>query len=418
VEGDVTAVLTPLMAVLGLDGFVLLAAGVIGGEVELLVETPQTVTGCPACGGQASAHGRRDHLVRDAPVAGLPVAIMWAKRVWRCRTQGCPKQTWSERHPAIGPRSALTARAGGWVLAQVGRAGRTVAAVRRELAVGGWHTVMRRVQALGLPLIDDPARLTGVSRLGVDETVMMHAGAYRVADPDAAAPDGPPARQRVWSPQLVTGIADTTPGRPPRLLDVLAGRTASALTGWLGQQDSAWRERIAVASLDPYRGYASALRTALPTATRVLDAFHVVRLGQTALDQVRRRVQQEQTGHRGRIGDPLYRIRRILRRRVDRLTARQHQRIETALAAADPDGQIWAAWICAQQLMAVYAAPTVPLGRTRATAAIATTLACPVPEVARLGRTLHTWRGELLAYFDTDGASNGPVEALNPGFDS
>jgi hypothetical protein len=38
---------------------------------------------------------------------------------------------------------------------------------------------------------------------------------------------------------------------------------------------------------------------------------------------------------------------------------------------------------------------------------------CPIGEVTRLGRTLRSWRGELLAYFDTDGASNGPTEAMN-----
>jgi transposase len=32
---------------------------------------------------------------------------------------------------------------------------------------------------------------------------------------------------------------------------------------------------------------------------RVLDAFHVVRLGFAAVDDVRRRIQQELTGHRG-----------------------------------------------------------------------------------------------------------------------
>jgi hypothetical protein len=40
-------------------------------------------------------------------------------------------------------------------------------------------------------------------------------------------------------------------------------------------------------------------------------------------------------------------------------------------------------------------------------------LDCPVPEVARLGRTLAVWRKEVLAYFGTYRASNGPTEAVN-----
>ena len=38
---------------------------------------------------------------------------------------------------------------------------------------------------------------------------------------------------------------------------------------------------------------------------------------------------------------------------------------------------------------------------------------CPIPEVARLGRTLRAWKGQILAYFDTHGVSNGGTEAIN-----
>jgi transposase len=74
----------------------------------------------------------------------------------------------------------------------------------------------------------------------------------------------------------------------PRLLDVVDGRGGSALHTWVSGRDQAWRDGVRVAALDPFRGYATALRTSLPNATRVLDAFHVVRLGLDALDQVRR----------------------------------------------------------------------------------------------------------------------------------
>ena len=38
---------------------------------------------------------------------------------------------------------------------------------------------------------------------------------------------------------------------------------------------------------------------------------------------------------------------------------------------------------------------------------------CPIPEIARLGRTLRKWKDALDDYFDTDGASNGSTEAIN-----
>jgi transposase len=123
---------------------------------------------------------------------------------------------------------------------------------------------------------------------------------------------------------FVTGIVDLTSHAlgpaltaargPARLLDVIADRSGSPLVSWMSARDPRWRARIGVAALDLFRGYAAALRAALPQAVRVLDAFHVVRLGFAAVDQVRRRIQQELTGHRGRRDDPLYRIRRLLRR--------------------------------------------------------------------------------------------------------
>ena len=88
-------------------------------------------------------------------------------------------------------------------------------------------------------------------------------------------------------------------------------------------QDPAWRAQVTTASLDPFRGYATALRTSLPGAVRVLDAFHVVRLGQAAVDDVRRRRQQETLGWRGQRKDPLYRGRRLLRRVFTTLNQRQ-----------------------------------------------------------------------------------------------
>ncbi len=38
---------------------------------------------------------------------------------------------------------------------------------------------------------------------------------------------------------------------------------------------------------------------------------------------------------------------------------------------------------------------------------------CPVPEIARLGRTLRAWRSRVLAYLDINGMSNGGKQAIN-----
>ena len=56
---------------------------------------------------------------------------------------------------------------------------------------------------------------------------------------------------------------------------------------------------------------------------------------------------------------------------------------------------------------------SVLAGKTIAEKIVATYATCPIPEVARLGRTLRTWRAEFLGYFNTGGASNGGTEAMN-----
>ena len=72
---------------------------------------------------------------------------------------------------------------------------------------------------------------------------------------------------------------------------------------------------------------------------RGLDPFQVVRLGLAAVDDVRRRVQHDTTGHRGLSRDPLYGIRRVLRRHRTRLSTKARGRLQAGLIAGDPDGE-------------------------------------------------------------------------------
>ena len=83
----------------------------------------------------------------------------------------------------------------------------------------------------------------------------------------------------------------------------------------------------------PSRDSKNAIDDQLQDATSVLDAFHIVKLAGDAPGEVRRRVQQDTTGHRGRKGDPLYQIRLLLRASRDRLTKRQKERLREAFVA-------------------------------------------------------------------------------------
>jgi transposase len=196
-----------------------------------------------------------------------------------------------------------------------------------------------------------------------------------------------------------------------RLLDAVVGRSGSVYKGWLKAQPDGFIDGVEQAALDPFRGYANAIRDGLPDAVAVLDAFHVVRLGTQVVDEVRQRVQQDTLGHRGRKHDPLYQIRGLLRHGAEHLTERQQTKISTCLDAGDPTDEVNITWQCYQQLRSIYHA-TPAKGRQIAIKVLDSFHSCPIPEVARLGRTLRAWKAQILAYFDTHGVSNGGTEAI------
>jgi transposase len=375
---------------LGLDGFEVLAAEVVGGEWQLTVQTTATVVGCVGCGVRAEAHGRRTARVRDLPAGGRPVVLLWRKRIWRCHEPACGVRTWTERVAAIRSRVVLTERARAEACRRVGKDAHAVTAVARDLGVS-WATVMRAVRDHGRPLVDDPQRLAGVAALGLDETSFLKA-------------------TRLAPTRWVTGLVDLERGR---LLDLVADRTRAAVDGWLGARPRDWLGQVGVVALDPWRGYASALVAPLGHATVVVDHFHAIRLANIVVDQTRRRTQQATLGHRGRKHDPLYRIRRLLLTAGEQLTEHGWARLRAGLAAGDPTGEVAVAWQGKELLRAVYAAD----GEADARRALARfhhwAGGVGVPELSRLARTVRAWEAEIVAFHTTGGCSNGPTEALN-----
>lgn len=383
---------------LGLAGFHLLAVTDGGGAgLVLEVESCDPVTGCPGCAVIATGHGRIMVEMIDAPWAGRPVRIRWRKRRWICRETVCPVVSFLEQDPAISaPRGLLTARAIRWAISLLRRESATIQGLARQLGTT-WNTLWSQVEPVLARAANDPARFEYVQVLGVDEHIWHH------RDP----------RRR--GPKELTGMVDLTRAPHPtaRLLDLVPGRSGKAYRDWLDQRGKEFRAGIEIATLDPFQGYKNAIDDRLEDATCVLDAFHIVKLAGAAVDEVRRRIQQETLGHRGRKGDPLYGIRHVLRVNRERLTIRQQARLEAAFAAHPLHVGLEVAYQCAQQVRDVFHQPTPAQGRRLAEQVIATLPSCPIPEIARLGKTLRRWRTAFLAYFETDGASNGGTEAVN-----
>ncbi len=386
-------------ALLGLDGVRVECVDRGPTTMRVTVSTPWRLMGCPDCGVVAASRGRRVRVLRDVPHADVRVQVAWRQRRWRCLQAACRRGTFAEQVPdLVAARGVLTRRAVTWAVGQLRREHATIAGLARRLGVG-WATLWRAVKPQLERLAADPARFAGVTSLGVDEHIWHH------GDP------------RKRGAKELTGMVDLTRDQQgrlhARLLDLVPGRSKKAYADWLVERGADFRDRIEVAALDPFGGYKSAIDAELAEATAVLDAFHVVKLGTQVVDEVRRRVQQDPTGHRGRKGDPLFGIQTILRAGAENLTDRQLHRLETAILADPAHEEVYIAWRCAQDLRAAYRAKDTTAGRTRAETILASFHTCPIPEVARLGRTLRRWQQAFLAYFTTDRANNGGTEAIN-----
>jgi transposase len=350
---------------------------------------------CRRCGVEGVVRDTVRRRLAHVPFGWRPTTLL--RRVRRYRCTAC-KHVWrQDTTRAADDRVKLSRGAVTWALVALVVAHLTVARVAEALGVA-WDTANDAVLAEGhRVLIADPARFDGVTVIGVDEHVWRHT---RRGD------------------KYVTVIIDLTPVRdgkgPARLLDMIDGRSKQVFKQWLANRPKAWQVGVEVVAMDGFTGFKTAAEE-LPNAVAVMDPFHVVRLAGDALDRCRRRVQQEQHGHRGLATDRLYKARRTLHTGAGLLTDRQAARLESLFAIAE-HVSIEATWGIYQRMIAAYRHPDPKTGK-KLMIALIDSVSHGVPEslaeIITLGRTLKKRAADVLAFFDRPGTSNGPTEAIN-----
>jgi len=351
---------------------------------------------CRQCGAQARVRGSVVRKVTHVPMGWRPTLLHLRLRRYRC--DDCALVWQQDTTSVVAPEAKLSHAAALWALKSVVIDRLSIARVAANLGVS-WHTANDAVLDTGRRLlIDDPNRLTGVRVLGVDEHVWRHTR---------------------WGNRYVTVVIDLTPVAdgtgPARLLDMVPGRSKQTFITWLNAQTSAFRTGVEIVAMDGFTGYKTAAVETLPEATTVMDPFHVVALAGQAVDKARQRIQQATLGRRGRKGDPLYGIRKVLKTGTDYLTERQQARRDAVFANPD-HAPVQATYDIYQQIVAAYRNPNRKKAKKRLRKLI-DSISHGIPntlnELQTLGRTMKRRATDILAYFDHVGTSNGPTEAIN-----
>ena len=362
---------------LALPEFVLLDAFVDEyDELIATIELPRGLQACPRCGTIEAhrVHDRRWHTLRHLPVAGRPCRVRWHKRLLACGA-GCG--SFAERTPSVAPGAVWT-RAAARAAVAMSADNVPIDRIRRVFGVG-WNTVMRAVLAATDALAPVRPR-----RVGIDETVMVTGRLTR--------------RRREFLTALV--CLDTS-----LVVAVTQGRDRASAARLLADH----APDAEVVALDLFSGFKSAADT-LPDAVVVADVFHLVRLALVALDEVRRRRQQQIHGHRGRKTDPLFRLRRVLRVAQERLDHATIASVFDRLRVEDTDDEVASAWVAVDLLRRVYQAPDRDTAHRRLVVFYEWVAQVEIAELTRLATTIDTWQDEVLAFFDTR-ATNAATES-------
>ena len=351
--------------------------------------------GCPVCGVLAvRPHSRRRQRLRDVPVAG-PVELVWVKRRWFCDQARCPRGTFSEVTDQVPALARSTARLCQALVAAVVVSGRAASEVARAHRVSWW--LVQAMLSAAADLLTDPDDVP-VRRLGVDEHRYRSVRFFR-------EPNGGWRRYEPWMTTLVD--ADTG-----RVLGVVDGRDSAGVGAWLAARSQAWREAVDVVAIDPSAAFRKALREQLPTAAVSVDPFHLVKLANDVVTEVRQRAVRDRKGRRGRGTDPAWTNRRLLLRAGNTLSPQALARLKATLRTDDETDEIGAAWGIKEQLRTLLTSGSLAEAREHKMMLGLMVLSADMPETDRLWNTVCTW-WEAIEVLIVTGVTNARTEAAN-----
>ncbi len=223
-----------------------------------------------------------------------------------------------------------------------------------------------------------PARFKGLKHLAIDE---IYAGKKR---------------------KFYTLVIDLDTGR---IVWVAHGRSQACLRGFWRRLRLA-KAKIQAVAMDLGAAYWRAVRDNLPRAAVVFDKFHVVKLVNERLDEVRRQLVRE--AERDLKAD-IKGTRFLLLSRRNNLTPEKMCALDAALRANQP---LFAAYYLKEELLLLWAQPTAKDMRHFLKAWCRRALATGLAPFRSLVKTLRSRRKGILEWFDHP-INSGRMEGIN-----
>jgi transposase len=244
----------------------------------------------------------------------------------------------------------------------------------------GWDTVGRIVARVVADRLDE-SRLSGLIAIGVDEISYRRGQRY------------------------LTSVVDHTTGA---IVWCSPGRNAQTLQAFFDELGDR-RHSIRAVSIDMSGGYEKAIRHSIPQAEIGFDPFHVVRLGQRAVDQVRRDEWNAHERSHTKTGKWIKNTRWSLLKAPDKQSIRQ---LAVLGEVQHANKAMFRAFLLKEELRLLYALEDPLLAPAHLDAWLAWASRSRLAPFIRLARTIRRHRAGILAAIRL-GLSNGRLEGLN-----
>lgn len=359
--------------ILDMPGWSVLSTKQIGGEYVIEAEFATQPETCPKCGvvDAPYRHGIKPIKYRDSPIRGLPVVILAQVQRYRCKH--C-EATFLQALSGIQPDMRMTQRCATYIETQCLRD----TFVRVAEHIGCDDKTVRTIAGEYIEKMSAKHKPWLPEWLGIDETQI----------------DG---KQRC----VITDVVNRVP------VDMLPDRETPTVISWLYQFKD--RRTVKGLAIDMWRPYRDAAQLVFPGLPVIIDKFHVVKMANKALEDIRVDLAKAQQKE---VGKDWMQRKSLLRMRRKSLDAKGLFNLDMWM---DNAPELKVAYQLKEAFYEIYDAGSKAEAIERLDAWRASVPANMRKGKRSFGPTLtatRNWREEILAFFDYP-ISNGYTEALN-----